>query len=132
MKKLLMIINPAAGMKQAAKYLADICGVFCADGYETVVAVTEKRDDGRLIAQERSGDADVVVAVGGDGTFNEVVAGVMAAGNNTPVGYIPAGTTERLDGKALRAECPDVYDAYAKLTQVPSRVLVRWRHNGGE
>ena len=46
------------------------------------------------------------------------------------VSYIPAGTTERLDGKALREECPDVYDAYAKLTQVPSRVLVRWRHKG--
>ena len=46
------------------------------------------------------------------------------------VSYIPAGTAGRLDTKALRAECPDVYDAYAKLVDVPDRVLVRWRHKG--
>lgn len=48
------------------------------------------------------------------------------------VSYIPDGTSERLDSKALRAECPDVYDAYAKLTPVKSRVLVRWRHKEAE
>lgn len=48
------------------------------------------------------------------------------------VSYIPAGTAGRLDTKALRAECPDVYDAYAKLVDVPDRVLVRWRHREAE
>lgn len=48
------------------------------------------------------------------------------------VSYIPAGTAGRLDTKALREECPDVYDAYAKLVDVPDRVLVRWRHKEAE
>lgn len=93
MKKLLMIINPKAGTKQATKYLADIIDVFCRGGYETVVATTAGRGHGTQIARERAGDADVVVAVGGDGTFNEVVAGVMESGADVPIGYLPAGTT---------------------------------------
>lgn len=34
-----------------------------------------------------------MVCAGGDGTFNEVVSGVYAAGSDTPIGYIPAGST---------------------------------------
>ena len=79
MKRILVIFNPKAGTLQAAKYLADICEVFCRAGYETVIATTFGRGDGTVIAKERAKDADIVVAVGGDGTFNEVVAGVMAS-----------------------------------------------------
>jgi len=93
MKRLLMIINPKAGKMQAAKYLADIVDVFCKGGYETIVATTAERGHGTEIARERAADADVVVAVGGDGTFNEVVAGVMESGADVPIGYLPAGTT---------------------------------------
>lgn len=30
---------------------------------------------------------------GGDGTFNETLAGILESGLNTPIGYIPAGST---------------------------------------
>ncbi|MGN1382249.1 MAG: diacylglycerol/lipid kinase family protein [Eubacterium sp.] len=93
MKRILVIINPKAGTLQAAKYLADICEVFCRAGYETIIATTFGRGDGTTIAKERAKDADIVVAVGGDGTFNEVIAGVMESGVRRPIGYIPAGTT---------------------------------------
>jgi YegS/Rv2252/BmrU family lipid kinase len=33
-----------------------------------------------------------VIAVGGDGTFNEVMNGLMEADNPTPMGIVPAGT----------------------------------------
>ena len=93
MKKLLIIINPAAGTRQGAKYLADISDVFCRAGYETVIATTAARGDGTEIARTRGPEADIVVAIGGDGTFNEVVAGLLQAEAQVPVGYIPAGTT---------------------------------------
>lgn len=93
MKRILVIINPKAGTLQAAKYLADICEVFCRVGYETIIATTFGRGDGTTIARERAKDADIIVAVGGDGTFNEVIAGVMESGVRRPIGYIPAGTT---------------------------------------
>ncbi len=93
MKRILVIINPKSGTLQAAKYLADICEVFCRAGFETVIATTLRSGDGTRIARERAKDADIVVAVGGDGTFNEVIAGVMESGVRRPIGYIPAGTT---------------------------------------
>ena len=42
MKRVLIILNPFAGTKQANKYLVDIIDIFCRAGYETVVT-TEKR-----------------------------------------------------------------------------------------
>ena len=38
-------------------------------------------------------DVDLVVCCGGDGTFNETLAGILESGLNTPIGYIPAGST---------------------------------------
>lgn len=51
---------------------------------------------------------------------------------NLVISYIPEGTRESFDSKALREECPEVYDAYARLTPVKSRILVRIRCGGGE
>lgn len=48
------------------------------------------------------------------------------------VTYLPAGSAGRLNTKALLAECPDVYDAYSDLVDVPDRILVRWRHREAE
>lgn len=93
MKQLLMIMNPYAGTMQANKVLDKIIEIFCKAGYETVIAMTQRKGDGTVIARERCASADIVVAVGGDGTFNEVVSGVIQSGNDVKIGYIPAGTT---------------------------------------
>ena len=39
------------------------------------------------------GEADVVAVSGGDGTLNEVIDGLISGGHDTPIGYIPAGST---------------------------------------
>ena len=93
MKKMLVIMNPFAGTRQANKYLAGILDIFCKGGYEVRIAMTQKAGDGTALAEEHARDNDIIVAIGGDGTFNEVVAGVLGSGADTPIGYIPAGTT---------------------------------------
>ena len=93
MKKMLVIMNPYAGMKQANKYLAGILDLFCASGYDVNIAMTQQAGDGTRLAKERAANNDMIVAIGGDGTFNEVVSGVMASGHSVPIGYVPAGTT---------------------------------------
>lgn len=93
MKKALIIINPCAGTKQANRYFVQITDIFCKAGYETIVATTAKAGDGTVIARKRAKRVDLVVCIGGDGTFNEVVAGVLESGAETPIGYIPAGST---------------------------------------
>lgn len=93
MKKMLVIMNPFAGTRQANKYLAGILDIFCKGGYEVTIAMTQKEGDGARIAGEHARDNDLIVAIGGDGTFNEVVAGVLESEADIPIGYIPAGTT---------------------------------------
>ena len=93
MKHLLLIMNPAAGTKKANPHLPEILSVFARAGYECVVWMTRKRGDGTALAAQYGAQADLIVCIGGDGTFNEVISGVVRAGIQTPIGYIPAGST---------------------------------------
>ena len=93
MKKLLFIINPKAGLKKNKSYIDDAVNVFEAAGYKVGIKYTKKRLDGTYIAKEYSCKVDMVVCMGGDGTLNEVIAGMMEAQSKTPLGYIPAGST---------------------------------------
>lgn len=97
-KKLLFIMNPKSGVMLAPKYMSEIITGFSKSGYLSNVLMTEAKGDARAFASEYAGDADVVVVSGGDGTFNEVVGGLLAAGLKTPIGYIPSGSTNDFAG----------------------------------
>ncbi len=86
-------MNPCSGTKKANKYLTDILVLFGSSGYVNSVYMTEKAGDAKKIAKENAANFDLIVAIGGDGTFNEVVSGVIQSGADVPVGYIPAGST---------------------------------------
>ncbi len=93
MKKMLFIMNPFAGQRRANRYLADILTVFNRADYEVSVHMTAGAGDAAEVVRSRAAGMDLVVCCGGDGTFNETVTGLLTAGLDVPVGYIPAGTT---------------------------------------
>lgn len=93
MKKLLFIMNPFAGQKKANKVLPEILMLFTEAGYEINISMTTGPGAATQLAAERGGMADLVVCCGGDGTLNETIAGLLQAGLDVPVGYIPSGTT---------------------------------------
>ena len=93
MKRLLLIMNPTSGTKKANPHLSEILSIFSQAGYESLVWMTQKRGDATEITALRGSEADLIVCIGGDGTFNEVVSGAISAGIKTPIGYIPAGST---------------------------------------
>lgn len=93
MNKLLLILNPNAGMKQARKMLPEMLAHFQEAGYLPTVCVTERRGDATDFAERFSGEFDRVVTCGGDGTLNETVTGLIRGRHQTPLGYIPCGTT---------------------------------------
>lgn len=88
----LLIINPCSGKGKAKKYAQKIKELFGKAGYDMELVFTSKRGDAEKLAQEASG-VDIIVCVGGDGTLNEIVNGLMANENKIPVGYIPMGST---------------------------------------
>lgn len=93
MKRLLLIMNPAAGTKKANPLLSEILSIFSQAGYECIVWMTQGRGDATELAARYAAEADLIVCIGGDGSFNEVVTGTVKAGVSTPIGYIPAGST---------------------------------------
>ena len=109
MKKMLFVMNPFSGTRRANKYLADIITLFNQADYEVIIHMTRGQGDATEIVRQRAANVDVVVCCGGDGTFNETVTGILEAGADVPVGYIPAGSTNdfaaslKLSGNVMQA-----------------------------
>ena len=93
MKKLLLIINPNAGLKLGRRYLPEMIALLTRSDYLVSVFVTERRGDAVDFAMAQGGSFDVVAACGGDGTLNEVITGLLRGGHHPLIGYIPCGST---------------------------------------
>lgn len=96
LKKLLLIINPKAGRMKSKHKLFQIANEFCSLGYQVTLQPTTKPGDATEIVKNFGKNFDLIVCCGGDGTLNEVTAGIMELDNPPPVGYIPTGTTNDL------------------------------------
>ena len=93
MKKMLFIMNPVAGQKKANKFLSDILLLFSQAGYEIITFMTSGSGSAAQAVQTWGPEVDLIVCCGGDGTMSETVTGLLRSGLQTPIGYIPAGTT---------------------------------------
>ena len=91
--KLLLLLNPTSGQRKANRLLPEIIRLYNDRGYDCVVYVTACSGDATRYMRENGGKYSRVVCIGGDGTLNETLAGMIAGGASCPVGYIPAGTT---------------------------------------
>ena len=118
-------MNPCAGTKKANKYLTDILVLFGKNGYNNTVYLTEATGDAKKYAKQHAKNFDLIVAIGGDGTFNEVVAGVLKSGADVEIGYIPAGSTNdfanslKLSKNILKA-ASDIMDGTATPIDIGS------------
>ena len=91
-KKLLLIINPTSGRGMIKDYLLSIVTQFSLAEYEVTVYPTKAKHDA-VSKMKVARNYDLIIASGGDGTLNEVITGLIEANANTPIGYIPTGTT---------------------------------------
>ncbi|WRS28311.1 YegS/Rv2252/BmrU family lipid kinase [Oscillospiraceae bacterium MB08-C2-2] len=92
-KKLFFIFNPKAGKMELAKNLYPVINCFVEAGFDVTVRPTQSPLDAFESAKERAGEFDYLVCSGGDGTFSQVVSGLMHCQKRPVLGYIPAGTT---------------------------------------
>lgn len=90
-----IILNPAAGARNKS-LLRDVTARLERSGVVVTVEETSGPGDATRLAQRAAlrGDADVIVAAGGDGTINEVARGLK--GQSVPLGIIPLGTANVL------------------------------------
>lgn len=93
MQRIDFILNPISGGKSKASALRAIESVLDRNRYESRILWTASPGDGARLAAESP--ADIVVAVGGDGTVNEVARGLLeakAAGREKILGILPCGS----------------------------------------
>lgn len=93
-KRILFIVNPIAGAGNKARILGLVERHLDRTKYEYEVARTEYAGHATVLALES--DADIVCAIGGDGTLNEVASGLV--GTDKVFALIPCGSG---DGLAL-------------------------------
>ncbi len=90
-EKIFLIINQYAGHKEGAKAVEIVIPYLRKSGYSVEYSFTNHPGHATDLATKASADGfDLVVAVGGDGTVNEVAQGLT--GTNTAMGIIPMGS----------------------------------------
>ena len=92
-KKLLMIVNPSAGRSKSRGPLFDAASILSQAGYLISIHNTACAGDAAETAAREGENYDVIVAVGGDGTLNEVVSGVLRLERPPMLGYLAQGST---------------------------------------
>ena len=97
-KKLFFVFNQKAGKGKIKTALMDIVDVFNKGGYVVIIRATQYPKDAYEMTKKYADKVDLVVCSGGDGTLDEVVAGLVETGSKVPVGYIPAGSTNDFAG----------------------------------
>lgn len=89
-----IIGNPIAGGDAKKKILLAM-DIFKKRGLNVHLLLTEKRGDAKLFADGLANQpSTLVIAAGGDGTYNEVANGLI--NSNTPMAILPVGTTSVL------------------------------------
>lgn len=94
MKKARIIYNPTSGREVFKKELPTVLQMFEQAGYETSTHATTCAGDATKATNDATErEFDVIVAVGGDGTINEVINGMADHEKRPRLGIIPQGTT---------------------------------------
>ena len=120
-RKLLMIVNPRAGKSKSHGPLFDAAAALSQAGYLLSIHVTSAPGDAAETARREGGRYDLVVAVGGDGTLNEVVSGLVQLRRPPLLGYLPQGSTN--DFASSLHISPDPAEAAAAIARNVPRLL---------
>jgi YegS/Rv2252/BmrU family lipid kinase len=92
-RRALLVANPISGRGRGERLAGELARGFERRGVAAEVLLTRARGDAPRLLRE-AGPADLVVAVGGDGTLSEVLQGLCE--RTTPVGLLPCGTANVL------------------------------------
>lgn len=92
MKKCTIIYNPHSGKKVKTNFLATYVDLLLENGYDPEVIFSKYKGHIKKIIKEIP-KCDLVISIGGDGTFNEVVTGNVEREEPLLLSHIPLGTT---------------------------------------
>jgi diacylglycerol kinase (ATP) len=101
-RQIVFIVNPISGTKDKKSIVTEIDSLLDKQQFDYKVEITQYAGHAREISQKaKQQGVDIVVAVGGDGTVNEVACELI--GSPTALGIIPCGSG---DGLARHLKIP--------------------------
>ena len=89
-KRILFIVNPISGHRDKRKFGEEAAAVLGGGDITYEIVFTECAGHATELASSSAGDYDIVAAVGGDGTLNEVARGLLHS--DTAMAVIPCGS----------------------------------------
>lgn len=92
MKKCLVVYNPNSGKYNKEITLPKIEKVLNSYNYEVTIEMTKSKGDATTIVANYP-KCDLIVSIGGDGTFNEVMTGNFKRKDRVILCHLPSGTT---------------------------------------
>ena len=127
-RRMLLIVNPNSGTRQGLKRLGEIISILQTNDYLCTVMMTDRQLAASEFAFMHGHHFEVIACVGGDGTFNETVNGMLRAGLAIPLGYIPTGSTN--DFAASLKLPTDIIASANIITAGKTRMLDIGQFNG--
>ncbi|MBR5387797.1 MAG: YegS/Rv2252/BmrU family lipid kinase [Clostridiales bacterium] len=120
--RLRIIINPSSGRETALQDLDSMLMHLSGSGNlsRSDICYTSGRFDATNFAMETKADEyDAIVAIGGDGTVNEVITGMMRGGVDLPLAIYTSGTVNDF---ATINELPNNASDFARMLSNPAYV----------
>ncbi len=96
LKKSVLICNPNSGKNNKEVLSLKFKDILEEYGYGVEIIFTKYAGHAKKIILSLPDDIDLVISLGGDGTFNEVVTGNLKRKNKLLLTHIPLGTTNDL------------------------------------
>ena len=92
MKECTLICNLHSGKGIKGKSIKNIIKILENYGYRTILHITKDEEDATNFIKTID-KCDLVLSIGGDGTFNEVITGNLQRKDKLIISHIPVGTT---------------------------------------
>ena len=126
MKKICFIVNPISGIGKPKKTEWLVSKLLDTSVFDFEIIYTNARGHATELAKDAAiRNYDIVVAVGGDGSVNEVAKGLI--GTNTAMALIPAGSG---NGFARHIKTPiDIENAIVLLNNYSIETVDTWKLN---
>lgn len=95
--KCTVIVNPTSGHERAPRYIPLLHSVLSQRFEDIIIRLTSGPKDATRFAADAAREGRDVICMGGDGTINEVINGMVPVNNpDSTFGFIPFGTVNDL------------------------------------
>lgn len=123
-----IIVNPISGREFGLEMVKRLIVLFSQDDWEVLTCFTKTKGDGKKYAMCDDGE-DLIIAIGGDGTVNEVVNGMYHGKREVPLAILPAGTVNDFGNHMnLPRNATDFYKMIQRGKTVPIDIGVCGEH----